>query len=272
MSETQKHILYSKALRTDLQRLGYMETTNLTFLMNYSKQYTDYIENMMRLGVAQAMLQGIGGGMTEASLIIRDLSPMEDLLTGLVNGPPERLYSNAWIQDYTKALATCKSELEDEKVIGTFDIYQTNKWVKNDMKVIVIYGLEFLNPVKRTFATEILFWRGHVKLESRYPIPHKFAMKQVPEFKDMTIVDYKNYSDGLKEKEIESKGIKYASGMFYHNPVIFFDTPVIYAKDSLLRITSQVPMNRLSTTEHENIDEIKILGFTIEPIGLTCMG
>lgn len=272
MSETQKQILYQKALRTDLQRLGYMETTNLTFLMNYSKQYTDYIENMMRLGVAQAMLQGIGTSI-EASLIIRDLSPMEDLLTGLVNGPVERLHSNAWIQDYTKTLATCRSELGgDEKVMGRFDIYETNKWVKNDQKVIVIYGLEFLNPVKRTLATEIMFWRGHVKLESRYPIPHKFAMKQVPEFKDMTIVDYDNRNDGKKEKEIESKGIKYASNMFYHNPVIFFDTPIIYGKDSLMRITSQVPMNRLSTTEHENIDEIKILGFTIEPIGLTCMG
>jgi hypothetical protein len=265
MSENQKQILYYKSRTIDLQRMGSMHTTNLTYLLAYDKTYTDYIEHTIRWTVAQAMLQGVGGGTTEGALIVRDLSPMYDLLNGLTNGPPEMIWHNQWIQDYWYGIATAKSSIGyDNAMVGAFDMYLTDRNVRNDQKVIVIYGIELLNPNRKPLAQEIQFWRGSVKLSARYPLDFKTAMAP-PEIKNIYLDEEKG--------NVKSKGITLAKNTFYHNPVMFFDEPIIYKKDDLLKIRAVVPFSKLDvSTKEYNKDEVKLLGFVVEPIGLTTIG
>jgi hypothetical protein len=262
MSEHMKQILYHKARTIDIKRLGGIMTTNLTYLLAYDKTYVDYIEETIRLAVAQAMLQGVGGGMTEAALIVRDIYPMEDLLDALHNGPAEPFDHNQWIQNYWSGLATTHL-VSKEKMMGSFNIYATDKNVRNDQKVIVIYGLEYVNPLRKPMAEEIQFWRGAVQLYTRYPLDFKVT-SMPPHIKNVFV-----YDDD--KGDIDSKGILLPHKAYYHNPVTIFDSPIIYKKDDIMSVRTLVPMRKFEGNYFRK-DEIKLLGFVVEPIGLTVIG
>lgn len=258
MSETQKQILYQYKKLVNLAKVGGIMTTDaLLFAYDKDSYFSIYMDDIMKTGIAMTILYHIGGG-TEGDLLIRDLSPKLDFMENteiekytneygftIDYHKPNRIETNEWKQVYRKENM---SELSPNRY--SYYAYSTSKDVKNDQKIIIIYGIENLGYTIE--VDEIQFWRGTSKLE------HSFIPSSIGRIQNMI----SPLPRGLDmEKEKVSDGFVHPYRMIYHNPVAFFNYPVVYKLNDLAAI-------KFIINKPGGRDFIKLRGLVFEHKGL----
>lgn len=253
--------LIEEANKVNLDKLGLLACDMNPFLIH--PLLRDYIYRLMKFAVAQAKTSPSIYATTEGALVVRDISPYEDLLDGALNNhdpydKQRRIPHNQWFQP-TNIRSNLFANYDDEhKVIN---VYHTGKACKNDLKVYIIYGLEFLNGFKNRCVERVDFWRGNVKLITYIDIdkraPNIFSMNT-----DVPVLPDSAFDEKMK--------ISYITGIpnsMYHNDMIIMNTAVLYRANNIMQIKFHLGNHMPS-----DFDEIKIRGFVVEPLGLNVMG
>src|SRR3982751_4349896 len=159
MSESFLQILHTKAQQIDIGRTGLLATTINDFLLH--PDISKLLNELIKIGLAQGILQGVFP--LEAAAIVREISPYRDLL----DGRGEKIQHNQWVQPTRPMLFFSSYSMEKEKTIS---MYKTDKESKNNQKIIIIYGVEFLNGWTNRNVERIEFCRGVVKTISTLDI------------------------------------------------------------------------------------------------------
>jgi len=258
-SENAMGILHKKAQTIDLDKVGVISCGLIDFYLN--DELRKHNEQMIKYGVAQAMLQNLGGGMTEAALAVREIIPSLDLLDG--EGNP--LKDNNWVQPHPFK----RYGQPDGNYYGMdyYSVYTTSKQSKNDQKVMIITGLEFLNGYNGVAAEEVQFWRKGVKLIDRIPIPKQNNTM----YKGFDKIDFVNPpTDPHEGKALDGSILSNKNNLVYHNNMMILKTAIMFKKDDLADIKFAYSGNiRRTVADH---DEIKLKGWVFEALGSTVMG
>lgn len=259
MSESALQSAWLKSQKIDLARVGLLATTEVLAFFSSDSKYSQFIDEMKRLSLVFAMNES-NAYPTEAAYVIRDLSPKEDLL---FNG--ERIKHNQWIQ----------SNYRIGKDYNGYHAYtySTSKETKNDIKTILIYGLELLNPFKNTFAERLEFWRSNVKLIAWFDIG-LFAKTSPINYQKFMVKPLEDYDENNKEIKLNDEGCMLpVKQPIYQNPTFFFSTPIMYKQNDLMNVRVNFGTDKKKIGgKYYGTDEIKLKGFVVEPIGLTVIG
>lgn len=252
-------ILQARAEKINLEKIGVISGGLIDFYIN--DKLKDYNERVIKLGCAQALLHGIAGGQTEAALVAREIMPSLDLLDG--KGDP--LKDNNWVQPHPMR----RYGQPDGNYHGMdfYSVYTTSRASKNDQKVIIITGLEFLNGYNGVAAEEVQFWRKGVKLIDRIPI----TKINSPIYKGFDKIDLVNpNTDAHEGKALETALVPNTQSVVYHNNMVILNTAIMFKKDDLMDIKFAYSGNvRRTVADH---DEIKLKGWVFEALGSNAMG
>lgn len=166
MSESQMAILWQKKQTIDLGRVGHLSGLHPSLT---SLDLRTLHDTMSAFAVAQALLQGIGGGQTENALSVRQIVPAFDF-TYVSGGVDTAITKQVWRQPVTGNYANATAAEADMETI-----YTLSKTSKNDQKIVIIYGLRAVgvgNTHSGTVVRSIQwqFWRRGVKLIDRWYI------------------------------------------------------------------------------------------------------
>ena len=261
-SESPMAMLYMRAQKVDPNRIG-MIATSLSDMF-ISEKMEKFIFEYIKYGVAQWSLSLLG--MTEAMLQVRELSPYLDLL----DGNKKRIGHNQWIQ--TQEMAGDHHIDHNDPKRDSYSIYQTGKDVAIDKKIIIIYGLEFMNGFKKTKIDEIQIWRKNVQLLNKFPIDKN---KKHPLFKGIS------YDDGLPDLELvniedynprnlsQGQGCSVLSNrnnLVYHNNMFIFHTPIMIRLNDWMDLRFVYPNGHAPCLTEVN-EEIKVKGLVFEGLG-----
>jgi hypothetical protein len=232
MSESQMMILWQKKQTIDLGRIGHLSGLHQSLT---SLDLRTLHDTMAAFAVAQAMLQGVGGGQTETGLTVRQLVPNLDLTAGdatLVDTP---IVSANWRQPSLQAVTLFyNSSVGDDSFYDS--VYTTSKNAKNDQKVIIIYGLRAVGVGNIHSGTVIKsnqwqFWRKGTKLIDRW---YPEMLNSAPE----------NFVAAI--------------------------TPVMFKKDDVGEIRIY-PASEIAADANK-FDRIQVLGVVAESLGVNTMG
>jgi hypothetical protein len=260
--------VWLKSKQIDLGRLGLNATTEVLAFNHKDPEnrFVKYMDSLKSFALAYSMNYGGIQLGNEAAYVIRDLSPMEDLVDSQFN----RFKHNQWIQDDIR-VGYEKRKNED---IYFADVYFTSKDVNNDRKNIMIYGLEFTNPFRASSAQRIEFWRANVKLISWLDIGSISKTTPIDYAKFKTEPDVEVQMDTKKNaivNHINGEGMMVKdAGPIYMNPSVYLTTPIFYRQFDILKVRLIMKSDKSSLFEHP--DEIKLKGFVVEPVGTTMMG
>lgn len=157
-------ILWQKKQTIDLGRVGHLSGLHPSLT---SLDLRTLHDTMSAFAVAQAMLQGIGGGQTETAITVRQLVPNLDLTNG---ADDSAITLSNWRQPVSTA-ANYTTQLGDDATYVA--VYTTSKQAKNDQKVIIIYGLRAVGVGNTHHGTVVKsvqwqFWRKGTKLIDRW--------------------------------------------------------------------------------------------------------
>ena len=160
-------ILWSKKQTIDLGRVGHLSGLHPSLT---SLDLRTLHDTMSAFAVAQAMLQGIGGGQTETAITVRQIVPSLDLTDG--TNSDAVITSSQWRQPVNTANNYTTTTGADTDYISA---YTTSKNGKNDQKVIIIYGLRAVGVGNTHHGTVVKsiqwqFWRKGTKLIDRWYI------------------------------------------------------------------------------------------------------
>ncbi len=159
-------ILWQKKQTIDLGRVGHLSGLHPSLT---SLDLRTLHDTMSAFAVAQAMLQGIGGGQTETAITVRQLVPNLDLTNG---ADDSQIALSNWRQPVNTANNYTTMTGDDATYIP---VYTTSKNAKNDQKVIIIYGLRAVGVGNTHHGTVVKsvqwqFWRKGTKLIDRWYI------------------------------------------------------------------------------------------------------
>src|SRR6478609_5065673 len=165
MSESQMQILWQKKQTIDLGRVGHLSGLHPSLT---SLDLRTLHDTMSAFAVAQAMLQGIGGGQTETAITVRQLVPNLDLSDGANND--QAIASSNWRQPISTSANYTTITGDDSSYTP---VYTTSKTSKNDQKVVIIYGLRAVGVGNTHHGTVVKsvqwqFWRKGTKLIDRW--------------------------------------------------------------------------------------------------------
>jgi hypothetical protein len=160
------HRLYQKAKQVDMGKVGHVSGFKETAVPKH------YREQVMKIAIAYAMSQGIGGGQTETSLTVRNFLPKFDF-----GDEDDKLFkNNDWTFEYDRFASYPHRDMTniEPPYLKYKIIAQTSKFTRNDQKVYILFGFKYLDTNKALNAQEIQVWRRGTKLLDRFPLP-KFA-------------------------------------------------------------------------------------------------
>jgi hypothetical protein len=120
----------------------------------------------------------------EYNLGVREIFPTFDLLDG--DGKP--FMHNDWIQHYPEDI---KEKLHYSGQY--FSVYLTDKASKNDQKIILLYGIQYLSPL--TIADTMSIWRKNTKIVELYALDKYPVVNQVKLFRTPLIVNLNDLLD-----------------------------------------------------------------------------
>jgi len=199
---------------------------------------------MAASAVAQALLQGIGGGQTETGLSVRALIVSQDFVdqTAAIEQP---IVSNDWFQPpNASGSLNANSTGAGLSYYGASDgsdsavknLYATSKNSKNDMKIIICYGLRAVGVGNVHSGTIVKsnqwqFWRKGVKLIDRWYVE---CLNSAPE----------NFVCAI--------------------------TPIMFKKDDFGLIS--VAPNSSIPSDPSKYDRLQVLGVCVETIGSNSVG
>jgi hypothetical protein len=226
-------ILWSKKQTIDLGRVGHLSGLHQSLT---SLDLRTLHDTMAAFAVAQAMLQGVGGGQTETGLTVRQIVPNLDLTAGDVVGTPDaNILSANWRQptlvSTVQNYATTTGNDTDN-----ISAYTTSKNAKNDQKVIIMYGLRAvgvgnIHSGTVTKSNQWQFWRKGTKLIDRWYIE---LLNSAPE----------NFVAAI--------------------------TPVMFKKDDVGQVLI-FPSSEIAADANK-FDRLQILGVVAESLGVNTMG
>lgn len=232
MSENQMQILWSKKQTIDLGRAGQLSGLHPALT---SLDLRTLHDTMSAFAIAQALLQGIGGGQTENALAVRQLLPKD--FSYSVSNVDTQIVSQAWRQPPLEATTDnyTGGTTGSDTSIETADIYNTTKASGNDQKIIIIYGLRAVGVGNQHSGTAVRsiqwqFWRKGVKLIDRWYI-----------------------------EQLNSAMENFVCGI----------TPIMYKKDDIaaIRIVSDT-----TTADANKFDRLQVLGVTCLALGQETQG
>lgn len=119
----------------------------------------------------------------EYHLGVREIFPHFDLLDG--DGKP--LLNSDWVQRYPEDI---KEKLHYG---GYFSVYLTDKASKNDQKIILLYGIQYLKD--NTIADTMSIWRKNTKIVDLYALDRYPSVNQVQLFRTPIIVNVNDLLD-----------------------------------------------------------------------------
>lgn len=231
MSENQMQILWSKKQTVDLGRAGQLSGLHPALT---SLDLRTLHDTMSAFAIAQALLQGIGGGQTENALAVRALRPSD--FSYSVSSVDTQITDQSWRQPPT--LATTDNYLlatGTDAGIEVADIYNTTKASGNDQKILIIYGLRAIGVGNQHSGTVVRsiqwqFWRKGVKLIDRWYI-----------------------------EQLNSAMENFVCGI----------TPIMYKKDDIaaIRIVADT-----TTADANKFDRLQVLGVTCLALGQETQG
>ena len=239
MSESQMQILWSKKQTIDLGRVGQLSGLHQSLT---SLDLRTLHDTMAAFAVAQALLQGIGGGQTETGLSVRALIVSQDF-TDATTSSDLSIVSNDWIQPSGTTVAGSGTgagyqwyPTSDGSDSALTPIYSTSKLSKNDMKIIILYGLRAVGVGNVHSGTIVKsnqwqFWRRNVKLIDRWYVE---MLNSAPE----------NFVCAI--------------------------TPIMYKKDDFGLI--MVKPNSSIPSDINKIDRLQLLGVVVETVGSNSVG
>lgn len=252
MSENPYVTLHRMSQQVDLGRVGVIATSLVDLFI--SEDLKNMTNKMMSLAVAQALLNHIAN--TESELVIREISPYLDLL----NGKGEQLDSNQWVQKNNFYGMDTLDKAKFPFSMRAVSIYRTNREVKNDRKIYLIYGVEFLNDYRLRNVEFIEFKRSNDRIELRVPIDYQ---TRPPLYKAKNIE--KVLWPEEQEEDVDIPVSFHGSRkLIYHNNMLLFQTPIMYKVNDIMNIIFRYKQN----INHSQ-DEIKLKGFVVEHIGET---
>lgn len=160
-------ILWQKKQTIDLGRVGHLSGLHPSLT---SLDLRTLHDTMSAFAVAQAMLQGIGGGQTETAITVRQIVPSLDLTDG--TNSDSVITSSQWRQPANTANNYTTITGADTDYIAA---YTTSKNAKNDQKVMIIYGLRAVGVGNTHSGTVVKsvqwqYWRKGTKLIDRWYI------------------------------------------------------------------------------------------------------
>lgn len=236
MSESQMQILWSKKQTIDLGRVGQLSGLHQSLT---SLDLRTLHDTMSAFAVAQALLQGIGGGQTETGLSVRALIVSQDF-TDYTTGVDLPIVSNDWVQPTDVSLQVFygggSGGGNDGSDNNLLSLYSTSKASKNDMKIIVVYGLRAIGVGNVHSGTVVKsnqwqFWRKNVKLIDRWYVE---MLNSAPE----------NFVCAI--------------------------TPIMFKKDDFGLI--MVKPNSSIPSDVNKRDRLQVLGVTVETVGSNSVG
>lgn len=120
----------------------------------------------------------------EPSLGIREIFPHFDLLDG--DGKP--FLNSDWVQRYPEDI---KEKLHYSNQY--FSVYTTDKASKNDQKIILLYGIQYLKD--NTIADMMSIWRKGTKIVELYALDRYPSVNQIQLFRTPIIVNVNDLLD-----------------------------------------------------------------------------
>lgn len=231
MSESQMAILWQKKQTIDLGRVGHLSGLHPSLT---SLDLRTLHDTMSAFAVAQALLQGIGGGQTENALSVRQVVPSFDFTNAAGTTTDDAIVSNMWRQPTAQA-STANYTLATGIESATESIYFLSKNSKNDQKIVILYGLRAVgvgNQHSGTVARSLQwqFWRKGVKLIDRWYI-----------------------------EQLNSASENFVAAV----------TPIMFKKDDLGEIKVVADM---TTADANKFDRLQVLGVCAEALGANSMG
>jgi hypothetical protein len=231
MSESQMQILWQKKQTVDLGRVGHLSGLHPSLT---SLDLRTLHDTMSAFAIAQAMLQGIGGGQTETAMTVRTLIPSLDLCDG-TGASAAVITSSQWRQPTTMA-GTQNYATNTGADSDYISCYVTDKLAKNDQKVIIIYGLRAVgvgNTHQGTVVKSIQwqFWRKGTKLIDRWYV-----------------------------EQLNSAAENFVAAV----------TPVMFKKDDIGEI--RIFPDQLTPVDANKFDRLQVLGVVAESLGVNTMG
>ncbi len=229
MSESQMQILWQKKQTIDLGRVGHLSGLHPSLT---SLDLRTLHDTMSAFAVAQAMLQGIGGGQTETAITVRQLVPSLDLTEG-VTGADAAITSSQWRQPVNTATNYTTITGADTDYVSA---YTTSKNAKNDQKVMILYGLRAVGVGNTHSGTVVKsvqwqYWRKGTKLIDRWYI-----------------------------EQLNSAAENFVAAV----------TPVMFKKDDSGEI--RIFPDALTPADANKYDRLQILGVVAESLGVNTMG
>ena len=231
MSESQMAILWQKKQTIDLGRVGHLSGLHPSLT---SLDLRTLHDTMSAFAVAQALLQGIGGGQTENALSVRQIVPSFDFTNPLATTADTAVDTNDWRQPALNS-ATDNYANATGKEADTESIYFLSKNSKNDQKIVILYGLRAVGVGNQhsgtvTRSLQWQFWRKGVKLIDRWYIEQ---LNSAPE----------NFVAAV--------------------------TPIMFKKDDLGEIKVVADT---TTADANKFDRLQVLGVVAEALGANSMG
>jgi hypothetical protein len=234
MSESQMQILWQKKQTIDLGRVGHLSGLHPSLT---SLDLRTLHDTMSAFAVAQAMLQGIGGGQTETAITVRQIVPNLDLTAG-DNGSTVDLpiASAQWRQPSLVATSLFYAANTGADDANYDSVYTTSKNAKNDQKIIIMYGLRAVGVGNIHSGTVVKsvqwqFWRKGTKLIDRWYVEQ---LNSAPE----------NFVAAV--------------------------TPVMFKKDDSGEV--RVFPDSATLVDANKFDRLQVLGVVAESLGVNTMG
>lgn len=224
-------ILWSKKQTIDLGRAGHLSGLHPSLT---SLDLRTLHDTMAAFAMAQAMLQGIGGGQTEGALTVRKIIPSLDLVDNFTTpGTDTTITASNWRQPPGLTSFYATQTGADTEAVST---YLSTKNSNNDKKVIIMYGLRAVgvgNQHNGTIVKSVQwqFWRKGTKLIDRWYIEQ---LNSAPECFVAAI------------------------------------TPIMFKKDDIGEI--KIIPDAFTASDANKYDRLEILGVVSEPIGLNTIG
>lgn len=119
----------------------------------------------------------------EYHLGVREIFPHFDLLDG--DGKP--FLNSDWVQRYPE-------DIKEKLHYGEyFSVYLTDRASKNDHKIILLYGIQYLK--ENTIADTMSIWRKGTKIVELYALDRYPSMNQIQLFRTPIIVNINDLLD-----------------------------------------------------------------------------
>lgn len=224
-------ILWSKKQTIDLGRAGHLSGLHPSLT---SLDLRTLHDTMAAFALAQAMLQGIGGGQTEGALTIRKIIPSLDLIDNVTSPGTDTIITNSnWRQPPGITSNYTTNTGDDTTAVS---VYLTTKNSNNDKKVIIMYGLRAVGVGNQHSGTIVKsvqwqFWRKGTKLIDRWYIEQ---LNCAPECFVAAI------------------------------------TPIMLKKDDIGEV--KIVPDQFTIVDSNKYDRLEILGVVAEPQGLNSTG